>query len=718
MRRLPLFCLLSLTLVGQESSELVQFKFISSANRGDLPALKQLLEQGAQINQEGAGRTALEAAAARGHLEIVKYLIENGASVERGGKRTPFLSAIRGGHGPVVEWLVTSGHARCAALEGEAESPLSEAIKANQMDIVHLLLSLGADPNVPEKGGQSCLFKAVASGNLEVSEILLREGKADPNLGGQSVLNAFAGRSPSHRETASSELLNLLIRYGAEVNPKQAHETPLMAAVRAADLPLCKLLLDAGAWVDHPSSEGLTPLHVAVEKDREDLARFLLGAKADPLKADGKGVTPLVLSIRMGNIPIFTLLRAAAPKAPIELAELVQAAANGQLNMVRHLIQLGGDPKAAHDPSGNTLLLEAVQKNDFDFVRFLITEAKVDPNAVNAQGQTALMKACAHGHLDMAQLLVVHGAIVDIADVSGFNALHSAVTASSPETLAWLLRQYPWLVNRCDRTGESPAHLAVKNANAMRFLPLLARAGANLELVDSDGRSVLHEAAAYSKWVSPEDSVVRYLIEEHHVSPRVADHGGRTPLLDAAGSGSEGCTRYLMGFGGLDAVDKGGNGLLHEAARSGILSVLKILVAQKGLEVDRPNKEGWTPLLWGARYPAIFDLLLQQGANPSVKSKDGETPLLRAAAFACSGSLERLLAVREIREQVNQRNPKGETPLLRLLDKRWTKSENPKRSLEFLLKAGADPRMRNAEGKDVAMLAQDFGDPALVALLR
>ena len=36
MRRLPLFCLLSLTLVGQESSELVQFKFISSANRGDL----------------------------------------------------------------------------------------------------------------------------------------------------------------------------------------------------------------------------------------------------------------------------------------------------------------------------------------------------------------------------------------------------------------------------------------------------------------------------------------------------------------------------------------------------------------------------------------------------------------------------------------------------------------------------------------------------------
>ena len=699
MRRLPLFCLLSLTLVGQDSSELLQFKFISCANRGDLPALKQLLEQGAQINQEGAGRTALEAAASRGQLEVVKYLIENGALVERGGKRAPFLAAIRGGHGPVVEWLVTSGHARCAALEGEAESPLAEAIKANQMDIVRLLLSLGADANAPDKSGQSCLFKAVATGNLEVAGILLREGKADPNLGGVSVLNAFAGRSPSSRETTSSELLNLLVREGAELNPKQTRETPLMAAVRVADLSLCKLLLDSGAWVDHANSEGLTPLHVAVEREREDVVRFLLGAKADPLQADLKAVTPLILSIRRGNIPIFTLLRAAAPKAPIELAELVQAAANGQLKMVRHLIQLGGDPKSAQDTAGNTLLLEAVQKNDFDFVRFLLTEAKVDPNIANRLGQTALMKACAYGHLDMAQLLIVHGAIVDVADISGSTVLHNAVTASSPESLAWMLRQYPWLVNRCDKTGESPAHLAVKNANAMRFLPLLARAGANLELMDTDGRSVLHEAAAYSKWVSPEESVVRYLIEDQHVVVRVPDRWGRTPLLDAAGSGSEACTRYLMGFGGWEAVDKSGNGLLHEAARSGLLDVVKILTAQKGFELDRPNKEGWTPLLWGARYPGIFDLLYQKGANPNVQSKDGETPLLRVSAFACSSSLERLLALPGMREQINHRNPKGETPLLRLLDKRWAKSESPRRSLELLLKMGADPRLRNADAR-------------------
>lgn len=70
-----------------------------AAKAGDLETIKQLVQQGAFLNEPSDydGKTSLHLASAEGHLPVVKYLLMHGASVyvrDRRG-RTPLFDAIR-----------------------------------------------------------------------------------------------------------------------------------------------------------------------------------------------------------------------------------------------------------------------------------------------------------------------------------------------------------------------------------------------------------------------------------------------------------------------------------------------------------------------------------------------------------------------------------------------------------------------------------------------
>ena len=72
---------------------------------GDLEKVKQLLENGADVNAgDKDDRTALMFAAGNGHKEVVELLIENGADVNAKNimGKTALMSASRGG---IRKWL-------------------------------------------------------------------------------------------------------------------------------------------------------------------------------------------------------------------------------------------------------------------------------------------------------------------------------------------------------------------------------------------------------------------------------------------------------------------------------------------------------------------------------------------------------------------------------------------------------------------------------------
>jgi uncharacterized protein len=79
-----------------------------AAIRGDVPAIRALLEAGADINAPGEdGYTPLHDAALQGHSEAVRLLLERGASreIRNDDGKTPLESAALRGDAEIVGLL-------------------------------------------------------------------------------------------------------------------------------------------------------------------------------------------------------------------------------------------------------------------------------------------------------------------------------------------------------------------------------------------------------------------------------------------------------------------------------------------------------------------------------------------------------------------------------------------------------------------------------------
>lgn len=121
-----------------------------AAERGDVQAVRTLLDQGAQVNEEGDPgdkwfhATALHWASARGHLQVMELLLDRGADVN-----------------------VTIGH---------NQTPLHWASGAGQLKAVQLLLDRGADVNAKNAYGDTALHDAAKGGHQQVAQLLLERG--------------------------------------------------------------------------------------------------------------------------------------------------------------------------------------------------------------------------------------------------------------------------------------------------------------------------------------------------------------------------------------------------------------------------------------------------------------------------------------------------------------------------------------------------------------
>ena len=68
---------------------------------------------------------------------------------------------------------------------------------------------------------------------------------------------------------------------------------------------------------------------------------------------------------------------------------------------------------------------------------------------------------------------------------------------------------------------------------------------------------------------------------------------------------------------------------LHAAAKAGCIEIIKLLLSQ-GFDIDSRDRNGVSPLMWTALYgqQGAFQMLLQKGADPSLKDNCGFSLLL------------------------------------------------------------------------------------------
>jgi uncharacterized protein len=248
-----------------------------AAREGDLESARLLVAAGADINAKGGdGKDALSLAIFNGSYDVASFLVDNKANVNQpdAQKFTPLFWAVDHRNmetAPNFPWVVTTdplplikkildagadvnflinNTPRARMREGSPRivfaTALMRAAFSGDIELVKLLLSYGADPNIVSKDNETTLLAAAGNGFI-------------PGYN--------KGRTPAER----LEVVKLLVELGQDVNAADNYGiTPLMVAANIGDVPVIQYLIDKGA----------------------DLAAYDLGKKNDG--SFGSSIEPLM----------------------------------------------------------------------------------------------------------------------------------------------------------------------------------------------------------------------------------------------------------------------------------------------------------------------------------------------------------------------------------------------------------------------------------------
>ena len=414
-----------------------------AVEQGNGEIVKILVAAGADVNAEGfMSRTPLSLATEEGATEIMRILLgpgpEAGTSADGEDKEAAsapsigseaLFTAIEKSDVEMVRLLVEAG-ADVNAAEGFGRStPLLDAVEQSDVEIVRLLLEAGADVNAPAGfGGNTALHEAVENGDAEMVKILVAAGA-------NVEAEGFMRRTPLSlaAEEGATEIVQILLGPGPVADTSEDGEDkkppsqsaigsePLFTAIEKGDVEMVRLLVEAGADVN--AAEGFggnTPLHEAVEKGDAEMVKILVAAGAD-VEAEGfMSRTPLSLAAEEGATEIMQILlgpgpdadtsedgedKEVAPTPSIGSEALFTAIENGDVEMVRLLVEAGADVNAAEGFGGNTPLHEAVEKGDAEMVKILVA-AGADVEAEGFMSRTPLILAAEEGATEIMLILL------------------------------------------------------------------------------------------------------------------------------------------------------------------------------------------------------------------------------------------------------------------------------------------------------------------------
>ncbi|HEX8072760.1 MAG TPA: ankyrin repeat domain-containing protein [Pyrinomonadaceae bacterium] len=216
-------------------------------------------------------------------------------AAEAGAGRQPLTISLQ--IGEVVEMGVV--------VISEPEEPLVLAAYKGDLLAVRGLLAVGADVNVRDKlVDKTALMEAVSADNLELVRLLVG-ARADANRRNEYGQTALMLLGPK----ATPELVHTLTGAGARVNAKDKDgETALMYAARWGNAETVRALTEAGARVDARNHDGQTALMLAATVGELENVRALLAAGADMNRRDHDGDTAASLAKAAEHEEVLKLL--------------------------------------------------------------------------------------------------------------------------------------------------------------------------------------------------------------------------------------------------------------------------------------------------------------------------------------------------------------------------------------------------------------------------
>ncbi|MGK5085221.1 ankyrin repeat domain-containing protein [Bdellovibrionota bacterium FG-1] len=374
----------------------------------------------------------------------------------------------------------------------------------------------------------------------------------------------------------------------------------------------------------------------------------------------------------------------------------LQAASDGDIQIVREFIATGGDINIRSEEQETALML-ATSASHVDVVSLLLTN-KAKPDLKNTSGDTALHFACSNEDCSIVKLLIAVGANSNIKNDSGNFPLIVAADQSNLEIASLLLSSADIDVNQRNAERETALSCAVENDHGDLVQQLLKK-GASPYIKDSRGYSLL---AGIFEDGSP---ALKKIFKAHGFSDGVQNENRTCQEKDDTTSGAldieefmskieaddlEFVKQNIARMKNINEKDMFGNTSLAIAAEHGFLKIAEEIGKRKP-DTEIKNDEGNSPIYLASLggYHGIVELLIKIGANVN-SSNQSNTPLMAAAEGGFVNVCELLIGAGAT---LDKQNRESQTALM------IAAANDHELAVTLLLHHGADKRITDNAGE-------------------
>ncbi len=496
----------------------------ASAQSRDVQGVRALLKSGADVNAaQGDGMTALHWAAMHGDFEMSTMLLQAGANVRaqsRLGGYVPLHLAAQAGSAAVIDQLLARGAAVNQTTTTGA-TPLMLAASSGNVAAATRLMDGGAELNSTESAqGQTALMFAAALDRADVVKALIARGatvstatkvidlEALTAAPGEEALQQASRRpgqggggggpgsaaAPAAPRAADIAGVTRPFRYN-ELIGRQGGLTALLLAARQGAADTVAALLEGGADINQVSpGDRTSPLLIAVINGHFDLAMTMIDRGASVTSASEAGATPLYAALNVQW----------APKAfyPQPRAYLQQQAT--YLDLMKTLLDKGADP--------NARLKRKLWFSSYNF----------DVLRVDEVGATPFWRAAYASDIDAMKMLVANGANP-----------HLPTTKPAGRTTR----------------GDAGQQVVIEDVSGKPPIPVGGPGIPPLQAAAGSGYGEGFAGNAHRFAPSGMLAAVKYLVEELGADVNAVDHDGSTALHQAAARGDVEMILYLVSKG-------------------------------------------------------------------------------------------------------------------------------------------------------------------------
>ncbi|RDW78901.1 uncharacterized protein DSM5745_05753 [Aspergillus mulundensis] len=457
---------------------------------------------------------------------------------------------------------------------------LTTAATLGRLEDMEVLIEKGADSKFEGQGRWvgSALHGAAIGGQVEAMDMVMGHTR---NADRESV---FSGNTPLHYAAmyGNLEVVHWLLGFCREPDETNEDEqTPLFFAASCGHAEVVKEFFDNDYTMLKAGQADMLDLMDCASSDDDNSddddssVRNIDGLTIIDIEADDyRGRTPMMMAVQRGYADVVNQLMWRADvkinrcnDEEYDMSLLATAASKGYEQIFRLLLQHPEIARDIKDSSGNGILKHAAVGGNESIVREVLTWHDVDVNARGDDDSTPIMWAALYGHECVVKLLIDHGASVDLRS----SQLHLQLMRFYQSEFATEERPIP----------------SLQLARAMT--------GRTTVLV---GASAL-DAAAHGG----HEGTVGLLISQPDIELDQRDLDERTPLANAALTEHAGVVKLLLARRDAvdpEAQDKDGCTPLMLGARGGDVGVIRALLQDPRVDVNRTDNKGWTALAHAA----------------------------------------------------------------------------------------------------------------------